>query len=107
MYIKHGLELSTQVCFSNIPFSSLLVKISDIFLTEILSSLCFYFPCTCNSDLEEAQLPLEEYASLRDFFVRKLKEGSRPIDADPYCLVTSNKYILLSGYNFSNCLITL
>ncbi|KAL8539733.1 hypothetical protein ACS0TY_001372 [Phlomoides rotata] len=41
-----------------------------------------------HSNLEEAQLPLEEYASLRDFFVRKLKEGSRPIDADPYCLVS-------------------
>ncbi|KAG6430800.1 hypothetical protein SASPL_108873 [Salvia splendens] len=38
--------------------------------------------------LEEAQLPLEEYASLREFFVRKLKESSRPIDSDPYCLVS-------------------
>lgn len=44
-----------------------------------------------SSDLEEAQLPLEEYASLRDFFVRMLKEGSRPINSDPYCLVTGNK----------------
>lgn len=39
------------------------------------------------SDLEEVALPLEEYASLREFFVRSLKEGSRPIDPDPKCLV--------------------
>lgn len=52
-----------------------------------------------SSDLEEAQLPLEEYASLREFFVRMLKEGSRPINSDPYCLVTGNKtleYFVLS-----------
>ncbi|KAL7160463.1 hypothetical protein ABFS83_01G096600 [Erythranthe nasuta] len=41
-----------------------------------------------HSDLDEAQLPLEEYASLREFFVRKLKEGSRTIDYDPYCLAS-------------------
>lgn len=41
-----------------------------------------------HSKLEEVQLPLEEYASLKDFFVRMLKEGSRPIDSDPYCLVS-------------------
>ncbi|KAL6181293.1 hypothetical protein ACLB2K_047948 [Fragaria x ananassa] len=41
-----------------------------------------------HSNLEEAALPLEEYATLRDFFVRTLKEGSRPIDPDPQCLVS-------------------
>ncbi|KAK4389508.1 Phosphatidylserine decarboxylase proenzyme 1, mitochondrial [Sesamum angolense] len=41
-----------------------------------------------HSNLEEAQLPLEEYASLRDFFVRRLKEGLRPIDSDSCCLVS-------------------
>ncbi|CAA7023763.1 unnamed protein product [Microthlaspi erraticum] len=41
-----------------------------------------------HSNLEEAALPLEEYASLRDFFVRSLKEGCRPIDPDPHCLVS-------------------
>ncbi|KAI7993426.1 hypothetical protein LOK49_LG11G00229 [Camellia lanceoleosa] len=38
------------------------------------------------ADLEEAAKPLDEYASLREFFVRTLKEGSRPIDSDPCCL---------------------
>ncbi|KAF9685414.1 hypothetical protein SADUNF_Sadunf03G0052100 [Salix dunnii] len=40
------------------------------------------------SDLEEVALPLENYASLREFFVRTLKEGSRPINPDPHCLVS-------------------
>ncbi|KAG7542589.1 Phosphatidylserine decarboxylase [Arabidopsis thaliana x Arabidopsis arenosa] len=41
-----------------------------------------------HSNLEEAALPLKEYASLQDFFVRSLKEGCRPIDPDPCCLVS-------------------
>ncbi|KAL1316684.1 hypothetical protein HN51_068848 [Arachis hypogaea] len=41
-----------------------------------------------HSDLEEAALPLDKYASLKEFFVRTLKEGSRPIDDDPLCLVS-------------------
>nr|AKM76644.1 mitochondrial phosphatidylserine decarboxylase [Erodium trifolium] len=41
-----------------------------------------------HSNLEEAAFPLEEYASLQEFFVRTLKEGSRPIDRDPQCLVS-------------------
>lgn len=41
-----------------------------------------------HSNLEEAARPLDEYTSLRDFFVRTLKEGSRPIDPDPRCLVS-------------------
>ncbi|KAJ8775054.1 hypothetical protein K2173_020058 [Erythroxylum novogranatense] len=41
-----------------------------------------------HSNLDEAALPLEEYASLREFFVRTLKEGCRPIDSDPHCLVS-------------------
>lgn len=41
-----------------------------------------------HSDLQEAALPLEEYPSLQAFFTRCLKEGSRPIDPDPNCLVS-------------------
>ncbi|XP_059299163.1 phosphatidylserine decarboxylase proenzyme 1, mitochondrial isoform X3 [Lycium ferocissimum] len=41
-----------------------------------------------HSNLEEVALPLEEYASLREFFVRRLKEGIRPIDSDPCCLIS-------------------
>ncbi|XP_020685854.1 phosphatidylserine decarboxylase proenzyme 1, mitochondrial isoform X1 [Dendrobium catenatum] len=41
-----------------------------------------------HADLEEAALPLEEYATLQDFFIRSLKSGSRPIDLDSNCLVS-------------------
>ncbi|PVH33387.1 hypothetical protein PAHAL_9G641400 [Panicum hallii] len=41
-----------------------------------------------HSDLQEVALPLEEYPSLQAFFVRSLKEGARPIDPDPNCLVS-------------------
>ncbi|CAO2819473.1 unnamed protein product [Amaranthus hypochondriacus] len=41
-----------------------------------------------HSNLEEVDLPLEEYPSMKDFFVRKLREGSRPIDKDPQCLIS-------------------
>ncbi|KAL6548837.1 phosphatidylserine decarboxylase 1 [Orobanche hederae] len=40
------------------------------------------------ADLEEAQLPLKEYVSLRELFVRMLREGARSINFDPYCLVS-------------------
>lgn len=51
-------------------------------------------PVLCDADLEEAALPLEEYASLRDFFVRRLKVGTRPIDPDPHSLVTGNQFLV-------------
>ncbi|KAI3707372.1 hypothetical protein L6452_25825 [Arctium lappa] len=41
-----------------------------------------------HSNLEEVALPLDQYASLKDFFVRTLKEGSRPIDSDPRSLIS-------------------
>ncbi|KAJ0961936.1 hypothetical protein J5N97_029764 [Dioscorea zingiberensis] len=41
-----------------------------------------------HSNLEEAALPLEKYASLQEFFIRALKEGARPVDEDPNCLVS-------------------
>ncbi|KAG1354431.1 Phosphatidylserine decarboxylase proenzyme 1, mitochondrial [Cocos nucifera] len=41
-----------------------------------------------HSNLDEVALPLENYVSLQEFFIRTLKEGSRPIDPDPNCLVS-------------------
>ncbi|GAB4858059.1 phosphatidylserine decarboxylase 1, variant 3 [Ancistrocladus abbreviatus] len=48
-----------------------------------------------HSNLEEVALPLEKYASLRDFFVHSLKEGCRPIDPDQKCLVSPVDGIVL------------
>ncbi|CAN6477931.1 unnamed protein product [Victoria cruziana] len=48
-----------------------------------------------HTNLEEVGLPLEEYASLQEFFVHSLKEGSRSIDPDPNCLVSPVDGIIL------------
>lgn len=59
---------------------------------------------TSISDLEETALPLDGYASLRDFFVRSLKEGCRPIDSDPQCLVTGNRFLdVFTGLIYFKC----
>ena len=39
-------------------------------------------------DLAEAELPLEEYPTLDDFFTRRLREGARPVDSDPEVAVS-------------------
>ncbi|MEQ8351857.1 MAG: archaetidylserine decarboxylase [Leptospiraceae bacterium] len=39
-------------------------------------------------NLEEAEKPPEEYPSLNAFFIRRLKEGLRPIDSDPRSIVS-------------------
>jgi phosphatidylserine decarboxylase len=39
-------------------------------------------------DPSEAELPLEQYESLDDFFTRRLKPQSRPVDPDPARLVS-------------------
>jgi phosphatidylserine decarboxylase len=49
-------------------------------------------------DLQEVALPLEEYPSLQAFFIRGLKEGARPVDPDPNCLVTGNKIVILYNH---------
>ncbi|PKI41554.1 phosphatidylserine decarboxylase proenzyme 1, mitochondrial [Punica granatum] len=57
--------------------------------------LCRAWARAFHSNLEEVALPLEEYASLQEFFVRSLKEGSRPIDPDPKCLISPVDGIVL------------
>ncbi|XWS38593.1 hypothetical protein CRYUN_Cryun19dG0144400 [Craigia yunnanensis] len=52
-------------------------------------------------NLEEAALPLNKYASLRDFFVRTLREGCRPIDPDPYSLITGAMIEQVKGFSYS------
>jgi phosphatidylserine decarboxylase len=39
-------------------------------------------------DLDEVALPLEDYATLDDFFTRTLRDGVRPIDPDPEVAVS-------------------
>jgi phosphatidylserine decarboxylase len=46
-------------------------------------SLLGAFARAVGADPEEAERPLEEYATLDDFFVRRLRPGARPWRADP------------------------
>jgi phosphatidylserine decarboxylase len=46
------------------------------------------FVSSLGIDASEAELPIEAYASLDDFFTRRLKPGARPIDRDPAHLVS-------------------
>ncbi|MBI3182905.1 MAG: phosphatidylserine decarboxylase [Myxococcales bacterium] len=39
-------------------------------------------------DLGEAELPLEQYRTLAEFFTRRLRSGARPIDPDPRAVVS-------------------
>ncbi|XP_031501496.1 phosphatidylserine decarboxylase proenzyme 1, mitochondrial isoform X1 [Nymphaea colorata] len=72
-----GLLTSTEI---PIPFRSLVYK---------------SWARAFHTNLEEVGLPLEEYASLQEFFIHSLKEGSRPIDPDPNCLVSPVDGIIL------------
>jgi phosphatidylserine decarboxylase len=38
--------------------------------------------------LEEAEHAIDKYASLNDFFIRKLKSGARPVDEDEHSVVS-------------------
>src|SRR5687767_2322432 len=46
------------------------------------------FVQTLGVDPAEAELPLEEYRSLNDFFTRRLKPEARPIDPNPAHLIS-------------------
>lgn len=39
-------------------------------------------------DVDEAERPLEDYPSLGEFFIRRLRLGARPVDRRPHCAVS-------------------
>jgi len=47
-----------------------------------------WFVNTYGVDLSEATRSLADYETLEDLFVRKLKPGARPIDAEPHAIVS-------------------
>lgn len=63
-----------------------------------IKAYCSYYFIVCFSYLEEAAMPLDQYVTMRQFFVRTLKEGLRPIDQDPCCLVTGNQLVAYLVY---------
>jgi len=59
-------------------------------LRDLLEALveAFDIEAEVRIDASEAELPIEAYASLDDFFTRRLKPGVRPIDRDPLHLIS-------------------
>jgi phosphatidylserine decarboxylase len=47
--------------------------------------------------IDEAERPLEDYASILDFFTRRLKPGLRPLDPDPKALLCPCDGAYLAG----------
>ncbi|XP_078442687.1 phosphatidylserine decarboxylase 1 [Wolffia australiana] len=63
--------------------------ISDVEIPTLLRPVVFRaWARAFHCNLDETSFPLDEYKSLQEFFGRSLKEGSRPIDGDPHCLIS-------------------
>lgn len=41
-----------------------------------------------NIDMDESQQPIGSFATLNDFFIRKLKPGARPLSSDPSAIIS-------------------
>ena len=52
-------------------------------------------------DLDEAELPLEEYRTLNEFFTRRLKPGARPFTQDRFAFVSPADAMLSVRTNLS------
>ena len=90
--MKYKCNLKLLKCSVNVALL-ILIQLVECMHQWLYSKRHKNYDLVCFTDLEEAALPLDEYASLRHFFVRSLKEGSRPIDRDPRCLVTGNQLL--------------
>ncbi|MGE0711723.1 MAG: phosphatidylserine decarboxylase [Planctomycetota bacterium] len=78
-------RLATWAVFSRAPFSKLYGGLkraarSRAAIPEFVAGL--------GIDASEAARPLEDYASLDDFFARHLRAGARPLDPDPDALLS-------------------
>jgi phosphatidylserine decarboxylase len=70
-------------------YSALVGSVASRALPTALRSLAYRaFARAVGANLDEAELELGEYASLGDFFARKLRDGARIVDADPNAIVS-------------------
>ncbi len=53
-------------------------------------------------NLEEVKKPLEEFETLSDFFIRELKEGTRPIDTAKEIIVSPTDSLVLENSKISD-----
>lgn len=85
MLIELGLVHFIQVCYLLNP--KIIIIITLVWTWTWTWMWMWFVVVVCYLDLEEVGLPLKEYASLKDFAIRRLKDGARPINSDPHTLV--------------------
>ena len=59
-------------------------RVPTLLRTPVYATYCLF----TGADASEAQLPRKRYPSLSAFFVRRLRDGARPLDADPQALLS-------------------
>ena len=70
-------------------YSALVGSVASRALPTALRSLAYRaFARAVGANLDETELALGEYASLGDFFARKLRDGARIVDAAPDAIVS-------------------
>lgn len=80
---RHAWRLTPQRTLSGVIGWWAERRVPLIGRTRVLST----FAATYGIDISEAEHPLALYASLDEFFTRRLRPGARPIDADPAAVV--------------------
>jgi phosphatidylserine decarboxylase len=69
-------------------YSALIARAARATVPEPLRAPAYRaFARAVGADLSEVELPLPAYASLGEFFTRKLRDGARPIDLTPGAIV--------------------
>ena len=77
------------------PNSSVADDFTNIWVIDISGTsiwICPYifkaYARAFHANLEEAGEDLEKYTSLRNVFMRKLREGCRPVEPNAFCLIS-------------------
>jgi len=85
-FVREG---STRRAGPGAAYSALVGSVASRALPTALRSLAYRaFARAVGANLDETELALGEYASLGDFFARKLRHGARIVDAAPDAIVS-------------------
>lgn len=70
-------------------YSALIGQIAQARVPSVLRGPAYRaFARAVGANLDEAELPLDEYPSLGEFFARKLRDGARAIDRSPTAIIS-------------------
>ena len=88
--------------FSNPFYSRIFGKFTRMkkprwFVKRVIRKYCGIFEI----NLEEVKKPLDEFETLSDFFIRELKEGTRPVNTDEKIIVSPTDSLVLENSKIS------